>query len=96
MKTYNEIVYETSVEEINKLNELTIEQIRSEPLLLKVSKLKNSHVLAIIKQQEVDYKNKDLSLRTTMYELRDERNKVMKEHIILQEKKVNEKNMDGR
>ena len=96
MKTYNGIVYETSVEEINKLNELTIEQIRSEPLLLKVSQLKNSHVLAIIKQQEVDYKNKDLSLRTTMYELRDERNKVMKEHIILQEKKVNEKNMDGR
>ena len=88
MKTYNEIVYETSVEEINKLNELTIEQIRSEPLLLKVSQLKNSHVLAIIKQQEVDYKNKDLSLRTTMYELRDERNKVMKEHIKLQEQKI--------
>ena len=88
MKTYNGIVYETSVEEINKLNELTIEQIRSEPLLLKVSQLKNSHVLAIIKQQEVDYKNKDLSLRTTMYELRDERNKVMKEHIKLQEQKI--------
>lgn len=88
MKTYNEIVYETSIEEINKLNALTIEQIRSEPLLLKVSQLKNSHVLAIIKQQEVDYKNKDLSLRTTMYELRDERNKVMKEHIKLQEQKI--------
>lgn len=88
MKTYNEIVYETSVEEINKLNELTIEQIRSEPLLLKVSQLKNSHVLAIIKQQEVDYKNKDLSLRTTMYELRDERNQIMKENIKVQEQKL--------
>lgn len=88
MKTYNEIVYETSVEEINKLNELTIEQIRSEPLLLKVSQLKNSHVLAIIKQQEVDYKNKDLSLRTTMYELRQERNGIMKENIKLQEQKL--------
>ena len=88
MKTYNEIVYETSVEEINKLNELTIEQIRSEPLLLKVSQLKNSHVLAIIKQQEVDYKNKDLSLRTTMYELRDERNQIMKDIITIQEKKI--------
>ena len=88
MKTYNEIVYETSVEEINKLNALTIEQIRSEPLLLKVSQLKNSHVLAIIKQQEVDYKNKDLSLRTTMYELRQERNGIMKENIKLQEQKL--------
>lgn len=84
----NKIVYETSVNELGKLDKLTIEEIENHPYLLKVSQAKNSHVLAIIKQQEIDYKEKDLSLRETMYGLRGERNKVMKEHIELQERKI--------
>lgn len=88
---HSKIVYETSINEIEKLSNLTIEDIKNNPHIIKISQLKNNHVLAIIKQQELDYKNKDLDLRTTMYELRDERNKVMEKHILLQEKKVNEK-----
>lgn len=85
----NKIVYETSANEIEKLNELTIEEIEKHPYLLKVSQVKNSHVLALIKQQEIDYKEKDLTLRETMYGLRQERNNVMKENIELQERKLN-------
>ena len=87
-KTISEIVYETSIAEIEKLNALTISEIERHPLLLKASQIKNSHVLAIIKQEDIDYKTKDLELRTTMYGLRSERNKVMKEHIKLQEQKL--------
>lgn len=87
-KNHNEIVYETSVKEIEKLNNITLQDLKDNPYLLKVSQLKNSHVLAIIKQEEIDYKNKDLSLRTTMYELRDERNQIMKENIKVQEQKL--------
>jgi hypothetical protein len=94
-KSISEIVYNTSISEIEKLNTLNIEQIEEHPYLLKVSQIKNNHILAIIKQEEIDYKEKDLSLRLTMYGLRDDRNKVMKEHIKLQEHKLNEtKNMD--
>ena len=82
------MVYETSVAEIEKLNKLTIGEIERHPLLLKASQIKNSHVLAIIKQEDIDYKTKDLDLRITMYGLRDERNKIMKETIKLQEKKM--------
>lgn len=88
MTDYNKIVYETSVSEIEKLNKVTLQDLKDNPYLLKVSQLKNSHVLAIIKQEEIDYKNKDLSLRTTMYELRDERNQIMKDIITIQEKKI--------
>ena len=87
-KSISEIVYETSIAEIEKLNALTISEIERHPLLLKASQIKNSHVLAIIKQEDIDYKTKDLELRTTMYGLRSERNKVMKEHIKLQEQKL--------
>lgn len=85
---YKEVVYETSVKEIEKLNGLTDEEIKRNPHILKVSQLKNSHVLSIIKQQEIDYKMKDLELRTTMYELRQERNGIMKDNIKLQEQKL--------
>jgi hypothetical protein len=85
---YKEIVYETSVSEIEKLSSLTNEEIKRNPHILKVSQLKNNYVLSIIKQQEIDYKMKDLDLRTTMYGLRDERNKIMKENIKLQEQKI--------
>ena len=85
---YKETVYETSVKEIEKLNGLTDEEIKRNPHILKVSQLKNSHVLSIIKQQEIDYKMKDLDLRTTMYGLRSERNGIMKENIKLQEQKM--------
>lgn len=88
MTDYNKIVYETSVSEIEKLNKVTLQDLKDNPYLLKVSQLKNSHVLAIIKQEEIDYKNKDLSLRTTMYELRDERNQIMKDSIKVQEQKL--------
>ena len=81
---YSTIVYETSVSEIEKLNNLT----EIDLLTLKTSQLKNNHVLAIIKQQELDYKNKDLELRTTMYSIRDERNNIMKDIIAIQEKKI--------
>ena len=64
---YKETVYDTSVKEIEKLNGLTDEEIKRNPHILKVSQLKNSHVLSIIKQQEIDYKMKDLELRTTMW-----------------------------
>lgn len=84
----NEIVYQTSIAEIEKLNALTISEIERHPLLLKVSQVKNNHILAIIKQEEIDYKIKDLDLRTTMYDLRGERNKIMKENIKLQEQKL--------
>lgn len=87
-KKYQEIVYETSVKEIEKLNNLTDEEIRKNPHILKVSQLKNSHVLSIIKQQEIDYKMSDLDLRTTMYDLRNERNNIMKDNIKLQEQKM--------
>ena len=85
---YNEIVYVTAIKEIEKLSSLTSEEIKRNPQILKVSQLKNNHVLSIIKQQEIDYKMKDLDLRTTMYELRNERNKIMKENIKLQEQKI--------
>jgi hypothetical protein len=84
----NEIVYQTSIAEIEKLNALTISEIERHPLLLKTSQIKNNHILAIIKQEEIDYKIKDLDLRTTMYDLRGERNKIMKENIKLQEQKL--------
>lgn len=84
----NEIVYQTSIAEIEKLNALTISEIERHPLLLKASQIKNNHVLAIIKQEDIDYKTKDLDLRTTLYGLRDERNKIMKENIKLQEQKI--------
>ena len=87
-KTISEIVYETSIAEIEKLNALTISEIERHPLLLKASQIKNNHVLAIIKQEDIDYKTKDLELRTTLYNLRDERNKIMKENIKLQEQKI--------
>ena len=87
-KSISEIVYETSIAEIEKLNALTISEIERHPLLLKASQIKNSHVLAIIKQEDIDYKTKDLELRTTLYNLRDERNKIMKENIKLQEQKI--------
>ena len=85
---YKETVYDTSVKEIEKLNGLTDEEIKRNPHILKVSQLKNSHVLSIIKQQEIDYKMKDLELRTTMYEIRNERNTIMKDNIKLQEQKI--------
>lgn len=81
---YSEIVYETSIKEIEKLDNLT----EIDLITLKTSQLKNSHVLAIIKQQELDYKNKDLELRTTMYNIRNERNNIMKDIIAIQEKKI--------
>ena len=85
---YKEIVYETSIKEIEKLNGLTDDEIKRNHHILKVSQLKNSHVLSIIKQQEIDYKIKDLDLRITMYELRNERNNIMKDSIKLQEQKL--------
>ncbi|MDD4068842.1 MAG: hypothetical protein PHF05_00145 [Candidatus Izemoplasmatales bacterium] len=88
MAKINQVVYETSIKEIEKLDALTIQEIERHPLLLKTSQLKNSHVLALIKQQEIDYKEKDLTLRTTMYDLRQERNGIMKDNIKLQEQKL--------
>ena len=85
---YKEIVYETSVNEIKRLNELTADEIKVNPNILKISQLKNSHVLSIIKQQEIDYKMKDLELRITMYDIRNERNNIMKDNIKLQEQKM--------
>ena len=85
---YKEVVYETSIKEIEKLNGLTDEEIKRNPNILKVSQLKNSHVLSIIKQQEIDYKMQDLELRTTMYDIRNERNNIMKDNIKLQEQKL--------
>lgn len=85
---YKEIVYETSIKEIEKLSSLTNEEIKKNPHILKVSQLKNNYVLSIIKQQEIDYKIKDLELRTTMYDLRNERNNIMKDSIKLQEQKL--------
>lgn len=87
-KKISEVVYETSIKEIVKLNGLTDEEIKRNPHILKVSQLKNSHVLSIIKQQEIDYKMKDLELRTTMYDIRNERNNIMKDTIKLQEQKL--------
>ena len=88
MYKINKVVYDTSIKEIEKLEALTIQEIERHPLLLKASQLKNSHVLALIKQQEIDYKEKDLTLRTTMYDLRQERNGIMKDNIKLQEQKI--------
>ena len=85
---YKKVVYETSVNEIEKLSGLTNEEIKRNPHLLKVSQLKNNHVLSIIKQQEIDYKMRDLELRITMYDIRNERNNIMKENIKLQEQKL--------
>lgn len=85
---YKEMVYETSVKEIEKLNGLTDDEIKINPHILKVSQLKNNHVLSIIKQQEIDYKMKDLELRITMYDIRNERNNIMKDKIKLQEQKL--------
>ena len=87
-KNISDIVYETSISEIGKLNELTNDEIKRNPHLLKVSQLKNNYVLSIIKQQEIDYKIKDLDLRTTMYNIRNERNNIMKDNIKLQEQKL--------
>jgi|LSQX01.1.fsa_nt_gb hypothetical protein len=87
-KTISQTVYETSCKELEKLDTLTIEEIERHPLLLKTSQLKNSHVLALIKQQEIDYKMKDLDLRTTMYDIRSERNVILKDNIKLQEQKL--------
>ena len=85
---YKNIVYKTSVNEIDKLNNLSDEEIKRNPHILKVSQLKNNHVLSIIKQQEIDYKMKDLELRITMYDIRNERNNIMKDNIKLQEQKL--------
>ena len=85
---YKNIVYETSVNEIDKLNNLSDEEIKRNPHILKVSQLKNNHVLSIIKQQEIDYKMRDLELRITMYDIRNERNNIMKDNIKLQEQKL--------
>lgn len=87
-KKISQVVYETSIKELEKLDEFTIEDIERHPLLLKASQLKNSHILALIKQQEIDYKEKDLNLRTTMYQLRNERNVILKDNIRLQEQKL--------
>ena len=88
MMNYKEMVYETSVKEIEKLNGLTDDEIKRNPHILKVSQLKNNHVLSIIKQQEIDYKMRDLELRITMYDIRNERNNIMKDNIKLQEQKL--------
>lgn len=88
MKNINEKVYEISLSEIEKLEKLNIQEIKRNPEILKLSQIKNSHILAIIKQQDLDYKIKDLELRTTAYALRGERNKVMKKHIKVQEQKL--------
>lgn len=88
MSKISQLVYETSIKEIEKLDVLTIQEIEEHPLLLKASQLKNSHVLSLIKQQEIDYKEKDLELRTTMYDIRNERNNIMKENIKIQEQKL--------
>jgi len=85
---YKNIVYKTSVNEIDKLNNLSDEEIKRNPHILKVSQLKNNHVLSIIKQQDIDYKMKDLELRITMYDIRNERNNIMKDNIKLQEQKL--------
>ena len=85
---YKNIVYKTSVNEIDKLNNLSVEEIKRNPHILKVSQLKNNHVLSIIKQQEIDYKMRDLELRITMYDIRNERNNIMKDNIKLQEQKL--------
>lgn len=87
-KKIGQVVYETSIKELEKLDVLTIEDIERHPLLLKASQLKNSHILALIKQQEIDYKEKDLDLRTTMYQIRNERNVILKDNIKLQEQKL--------
>lgn len=87
-KNISQVVYETSIKEIDRLENFSIQEIEKHPLLLKTSQLKNSHVLALIKQQEIDYKEKDLTLRTTMYQLRNERNNIMKDNIKLQEQKL--------
>lgn len=87
-KEISQVVYETSIKELEKLDGLTIEDIERHPLLLKASQLKNSHILALIKQQEIEYKEKDLDLRTTMYQLRNERNVILKDNIKLQEQKL--------
>lgn len=87
-KKISQVVYETSIKELERLDALTIEDIEKHPLLLKTSQLKNSHILALIKQQEIEYKEKDLNLRTTMYQLRNERNNIMKDTIKLQEQKL--------
>ena len=87
-KIISETVYETSIKEIEKLDALTIQEIERHPLLLKASQLKNNHVLALIKQQEMDYKMKDLDLRITMYDIRNDRNNIMKDNIKLQEQKL--------
>lgn len=88
MKNINEKVYEISLNEIEKLEKLSIQEIKRNPEILKLSQIKNNHVLAIIKQQDLDYKIKDLESRTTAYTLRGERNEVMKEHIKVQEQKL--------
>ena len=54
---HSKIVYETSINEIKMLSDLTIEDIKNNPHIIKISQLKNNHVLAIIKQQGLDYKN---------------------------------------
>lgn len=87
-KNISEIIYETSIKEIEKLNDFMIEDLDNNPYTLKISQLKNSHILSIIKQQEIDYKMKDLDLRTTMYNIRNDRNNIMKDSIKLQEQKL--------
>ena len=87
-KEISDFVFETSIKEIEKLDGLSMEDIKKNPLILKLSQTKNNHILSILKQQEINYKLKDLELRTTMYDLREERNKIMKEHIELQGQKL--------
>lgn len=41
MTDYNKIVYETSVSEIEKLNKVTLQDLKDNPYLLKVSQSKN-------------------------------------------------------
>lgn len=87
-KEISDFVFETSIKEIEKLDALSMADIQKNPLILKLSQAKNNHILSILKQQEINYKLKDLELRITMYDLRGERNKIMKEHIELQEQKL--------
>lgn len=88
MSKINEKVYEISLNEIEKLEKLTVQEIKRNPEILKLSQIKNNHVLAIIKQQDLDYKFKDLDLRITSYNLRSERNEIMNEHVNVQKQKI--------
>jgi hypothetical protein len=70
-KEISDFVFETSIKEIEKLISLSMADIQKNPLILKLSQTKNNHILSILKQQEINYKLKDLELRITMYDLRE-------------------------